>query len=145
MTDFVESSEDLCKKHQADICALIDMHDLNCLQQSIFDEQLDLLIDCERKVLWCKIIIFLDGFCLSFVAICENRPHEALRRHVARVTAETAKYFYFPHGLYVSPFLYSELLSQVEVDLVTLCDRLLDHFTPPPACAAFSSAVLDFV
>ena len=78
------------------------------------------------------------------MTICENRPHEALRRHVARVTVEVAKYFYFPHGLYVNPFLYSELLSQVEEDLVPLCNGLLVHFTPP-ACAACSSAVLDFV
>ena len=41
-------------------------------------------------------------------------------------------------------FLYSELLSQVEVGLVLLCNGLLDHFTPP-VCAACSSAVLDFV
>ena len=87
LTDFVESSADLCKKHQADICALInnsgdslpflsqsgecephlsrvlsqsgDMHDLISLQHSIFDEQLNLLIECVRKVLWCKIITFL--------------------------------------------------------------------------------------
>ena len=78
------------------------------------------------------------------MAICENRPHKAFRRHVTRVTVEVAKYFHFPHGLYVNPFLYSELLSQVEVDIVPLCSGPLDHFSPP-ACAACSSAVLDFV
>ena len=63
---------------------------------------------------------------------------------MARVTVEAAKYFYFPHGMYVNPFLFSEFLSQVVVDLVPLCNGLLDHFTPP-TCAACSSAVLDFV
>ena len=86
--------------------------------------------------------MFLNGF--SFVAICENWPHKALRRHVARVTVQVARFVYFPHGLYVNPILYSELPSQVEVDLVPLCNGLLDHFTPP-ACAACSPAVLDFV
>ena len=64
LTDFVESSADLCKKHQADICALINMHDLNSLQHSIFDEQLKLLIECVRKVLWCNIITFLHDIFL---------------------------------------------------------------------------------
>ena len=100
LTDFVESSEDLCKKHQADICALINMHDLNSLQHSIFDEQLNLLIDSVRKVIWTKIVIFLDGNLSPFLAICENRPHKAFRRHVARVSVEVAKYYYFPHGFY---------------------------------------------
>ena len=78
------------------------------------------------------------------MTICENRPHEAFRRHVARVTVEVAKYFYFPHGLYFNPFKYAELLSQFEEDLVPLCKYLFDQFTPP-ACASCSSAVLDFV
>ena len=87
LTDFVESSADLCKKHQADICAIInnsgdslpllsqsgecephlsrvlsqsgDMHDLDSLQHSLFDEQFILLSECVRKVIWCKIITFL--------------------------------------------------------------------------------------
>ena len=85
--------------------------------------------------------VFHDIF-LFFVTICENRPHEAFRRHVTRVTVEVAKYFYFPHGLYINPVVFSELLSQVEEFLVPLCIGLFDHFTPP-ACAACSSAVLD--
>ena len=76
--------------------------------------------------------------------IYENRPDLALRKHVTRVTVEVAKYFYFPHGLYLNPFVSSELLSQIEESLVPLCIGLLDHFTPP-AGAACSPAVLDFV
>ena len=119
------------------------MHDLKSLQHSIFDEQLNLLIERVRQVLCCKTITFLHDISF-FVTNCENRPHEAFRRHVTRVTVEVAKYFYFPHGLYLNPFVSSELLSQIEESLVPLCIGLLDHFTPP-ACAACSSAVLDFV
>ena len=144
MTVFDELSEELCRKHQAEICAIINRHDIKSLQHSIFDEQHSLLIDCVRKVIWCKIITFLNGNLFSFVAICENRPDLALRKHVTRVTVEMAKYFYFPHGLYLNPFVSSELLSQIEESLVPLCIGLLDHFTPP-AGAACSSAVLDFV
>ena len=130
MTAFVESSEYLRKKHQADICALISSHDF-FLHHSIVDEQLKLLIDCVRKVVWTKIIAFLDGLFCSFMAICENRPHKAFRGHVARVTVEVAKYFHFPHGLYLNPFKYAELLPQFEEDLVPLCKCLFDQFTPP--------------
>ena len=144
LSDFVDLSADLCKKHQADICALINMHDVNSLQQSIFDEQVELLVECVRKVLWCKIISYLHEDYSSFMAICENRPHKAFRRHVTRVTVEVAKFFYFPDGKYANPFVYSELLTQVDEFLVPLCKGLNDHFTPP-ACAACSSAVLDFV
>ena len=84
--------------------------------------------------------------CHVFIFCCDLRKsaHEAFRRHVTKVTVEVAKYFYFPHGLYINPFLFSELLSQVEEFFVPLCISLFDHFTPP-ACAACSSAVLDFV
>ena len=66
LSDFVESSEYLSKKYQADMCALINMHDLNSSQLSIFDEQLNLLVECVRKVLWTRVVIFLDGSCLFF-------------------------------------------------------------------------------
>ena len=87
---------------------------------------------------------FLGWKLFIFWVICENRPHKAFRKHVARVTVEVAKYFYFPHGLYLNPFKYAELLSKFEVDLVPLCKCLSDQFTPP-ACASCSSAVLDSV
>ena len=131
LTVFAELSEELCRKHQAEICDIINRHDIKSLQHSIFDEQHSLLIDCVRKVIWCKIITFLNGNLSSFVAICENRPDLALRKHVTRVTVEMAKYFYFPHGLYLNPFVSSELLSQIEESLVPLCIGILDHFTPP--------------
>ena len=66
LTVFVELSEELCRKHQAEICAIINRHDIKSLQHSIFDEQHSLLIDCVRKVIWCKIITFLNGNVSSF-------------------------------------------------------------------------------
>ena len=66
LTVFVELSEKLCRKHQAEICAIMIRHDIKSWQHFIFDEQHSLLIDCVRKVVWRKIIIFLDGNFSSF-------------------------------------------------------------------------------
>ena len=58
------------------------------------------------------------------MAMCEDRPDLAWRRHVARVTVEMAKYFSFPHGLSCNPFKYADLLSYPEEALVPLCKCL---------------------
>ena len=53
-----------------------DMHDLKSLQHSIVDEQLNLLIECVRRVFWCKIITFLHDifFSCRFVKIGPTKP-----------------------------------------------------------------------
>ena len=86
MTDFVESGELLCKKHHAFIRDIIKMHGLNSLQHSTWIEQFNLLVDSVRKVIWTKVVLFLEGNLASFVSICEDRPNIAWRRHVTRVS-----------------------------------------------------------
>ena len=143
LTLFVESSEFLCKKHQAAIRELINLHGFNSLQHPTYLELYNLLVDSVRKAIWTQVVHFLDGNFVSFMAICEDRPDMTWRRHVARVSVEMAKYF-FPHGLSCNPFKYGPLLSFLEEALVPLCKFTLDQFTPPTG-ASSSSVVLGFV
>ena len=61
LTLFVESSEFLCKKHQAAIRELINLHGFNSLQHPTYREQYSLLADSVRKAIWTKVVQFVDG------------------------------------------------------------------------------------
>ena len=121
-----------------------DMQVIGSLQDSTWFEQYNLLVDSVRKVIWTKVVHFLDGNYVAFLSICEDRPDLAWCRHVASVSVEMTKYFSFPHGLSCNPFKYGPLMSFLEEALVPLCKFLFDQFTPPTG-ASCSSVILDFV
>ena len=72
------------------------------MQLSTGIEQLNLLVNSVTKVIWTKVVIFLEGNLDSFMSICEDRPNLAWRRHLIRVSLEAVKCFVLPDGLSLS-------------------------------------------
>ena len=107
------------------------MHGLKTLQLSTWFEQYNLRVDSVRKVIWTKVVHFLDGNYGSFMPICEDRPELAWHRQVVRVSVEMAKYFSFSHGLSCNPFKFGPLISFLEEARFPLCKFLFDQFAPP--------------
>ena len=110
------------------------MQVINSMQDSTWSEQCDLLVDSMRTVIWTKVAHFLDGDYISFVWISEDRPDLALRRHVARVSVEMAKYYFFPHGLSLNPFNYGSLLLFSKRLLFLFASSFLIFSRPPHRC-----------
>ena len=143
LTEFVESGAELCKTHQADIWALTNMHDLKSLQHSIFDEQLELLVDCVRKVIWCKIIFFLmDDFHLfwRFVKIGLTKPYVDMWRGLL---LKWLSIFTFHMDCISTLFVCWASVSGWRGSCSSM--QMSFWLIYAPACASCSSAGLDFV
>ena len=87
----------------------------------MLQEQFALLVDSVKKLIWCKVLLFLESNWASFLSICEDRPDKAWHRSLIGVSLGIDKFFKLPSGESLSPFKFDSLKSYVEDILGSLC------------------------
>ena len=99
------------------------------LVQEQLAEQIALLVDSVKKLVWSKILLFLESNWASFLSICEDRPDKAWRRALIGVSLGIDKFVKLPSGKILFPFKYESLKSHVENILGTFCIGLKATFS----------------
>ena len=140
LAELLVSCESVCTMHSNELKGSIILHGPQILQIDTGIEQLANLVGCVKKVMWPKVLLFLESGEASFLSICEDRHVPAWQRHLISVSLYMDKFFEMPGGKSVSPFKYNTLKCLVEETLGPLRKFLDARSLSMSSCAVASVA-----